>query len=115
MLLNQYGAKRGVQEVSGIINLTNPIGVLSLLFFFVGVWFPFHNKKFHMIFGSLGVIGMVSSEIYNFFTWYVPNAEFEFNIVKNIHRVFPEFYVGLIVSVFMVIVYFYFCRKWSKE
>ena len=29
MLLNQYGGRKGVQEISGLINLLNPIGIVS--------------------------------------------------------------------------------------
>lgn len=37
MLLNQYGGKKGVQEISGLINLLNPIGIISVLLFIMGV------------------------------------------------------------------------------
>ena len=37
MLLSQYGGMRGIQEISGLINLTNPIGLLAVLLFLVGV------------------------------------------------------------------------------
>ena len=45
MLLNQYGGKKGVQEISGLINLLNPIGIISVLLFIIGVWGLFKNKK----------------------------------------------------------------------
>ena len=35
MLLNQYGAAKGVQEISGIGNLLNPIGIISFILFFI--------------------------------------------------------------------------------
>ena len=41
MLLNQYGGAKGVQEITGLINLLNPIGLVSVALFVVGVWFPF--------------------------------------------------------------------------
>lgn len=31
MLLNQYGGLKGVQEITGLINLFNPIGIISVL------------------------------------------------------------------------------------
>ena len=40
MLMNQYGGLKGVQEISGLINLFNPIGIVSVIIFFIGVWFP---------------------------------------------------------------------------
>ena len=39
MLLNQYGGMKGVQEISGLINLLNPIGIIEFAFpeFYVGL------------------------------------------------------------------------------
>ncbi len=71
MLLNQYGSARGVQEISGLINLFNPIGIISTILFIIGVWIPFKNKRINKILGFIGVLGIVISEIYNFFTWHV--------------------------------------------
>lgn len=71
MLLNQYGGMKGVQEISGLINLFNPIGIISVLLFIIGVWVSLKNKKINKILGALGTIGIVVSEIYNFFTWHI--------------------------------------------
>ena len=30
MLLNQYGGRKGVQEITGLVNLLNPIGIMAL-------------------------------------------------------------------------------------
>ena len=64
MLLNQYGGMKGVQEISGLINLLNPIGIISMLVFLAGVWVSFENEKTNKILGILGTIGIVVSEIY---------------------------------------------------
>lgn len=101
MLLNQYGGLKGVQEISGLINLLNPIGIISLLVFIIGVWLPFKNK----ILGLFGTIGIVISEIYEFLTWHIMNITGEMSIQNSIRFAFPEFYFGLIVSIIMVIVY----------
>ena len=37
MLLNQYGGKKWVQEISGLINLFNLIGIISVVLFIIGV------------------------------------------------------------------------------
>lgn len=37
MLLNQYGGMKGVQEITGLINLINPIGLAAAATFLVGV------------------------------------------------------------------------------
>lgn len=44
MFLNQYGGLKGVQEITGLINLLNPIGMVSVILFAVGVWFPSRNR-----------------------------------------------------------------------
>ena len=66
MLLNQYGGMKGVQEISGLINLLNPIGIISMLVFFAGVWASFENEKTNKILGILGTIGIVVSEYMSF-------------------------------------------------
>ena len=105
MLLNQYGGMKGVQEISVLINLFNPIGIISVLLFIVGVWVSFKHKKINKILGTLGTIGIVVSEIYNFFTWHIMNITGKMSIHNSIEFVFPEFYVGLVISLIMIFVY----------
>ena len=107
MLLNQYGGMKGVQEISGLINLLNPIGILSVLVFFVGVWASFKNKKINKILGTLGTIGIVVSEIYEFFTWYIMNITGKMSIQNSIKFAFPEFYIGLVISLIMIFAYLF--------
>lgn len=45
MLFSQYGTIKGVQEASGILNLTNPIGIIAIILYFIGVWVNFKNEK----------------------------------------------------------------------
>lgn len=106
MLLNQYGGLKGVQEISGLINLLNPIGILSFILFMLGVWLPLKNDKVCKFLGGLGVIGIVISEIYKFFTWHILNITGEMSIHTSIDFAFPEFYIGLAISLVMVIIYF---------
>ena len=105
MLLNQYGGMKGVQEISGLINLLNPIGIISMLVFFAGVWASFENEKINKILGILGTIGIVVSEIYEFFTWHIMNITGKMSIQNSIEFAFPEFYVGLLISLIMIFVY----------
>ncbi len=106
MLLNQYGGMKGVQEISGLINLLNPIGIISVLLFVIGVWVSFKNKKTNKILGALGTIGIVVSEIYQFFTWHIMNITGKISIHNSIEFAFPEFYIGLAISLIMIFVYF---------
>ena len=106
MLLNQYGGMKGVQEITGLINLLNPIGLTAAATFFVGVWVPFRNKSLNRFLGTVGCTGMVVSEVYKFFTWHVLTITGEISLQHSIRFAFPEFYVGLCVSVIMVVIFF---------
>ena len=111
MLLNQYGGLKGVQEITGLINLLNPIGLISVVAFAVGVWGTFKKPIINKVLGALGVIGIVISEIYKFFTWHVMTITGEISIQNSVELAFPEFYVGLVVSLAMVVVYFVIDKK----
>ena len=111
MLLNQYGGLRGVQEITGMINLLNPIGIIAVILFVLGVWIPFQKQKINKVLGAFGVIGIVISEIYEFLTWHVMTITGEISIQHSIRLAFPEFYFGLTVSLIMVVVYFIFNKK----
>lgn len=106
MLLNQYGFLKGVQEITGLLNLLNPIGIIALVLFEIGVWVPFKKENIGRILGALGAVGIVAAEVYEFFTWHVLTITGEVSLQHSIRLAFPEFYVGLAVSLAMVIAYF---------
>ena len=106
MLMNQYGGLKGVQEITGMINLLNPIGIISVVLFVIGVWMSFKKPIINTVLGALGTIGIVISEIYKFFTWHVMTITGEISIQNSIQLAFPEFYIGLAVSLIMVVAYF---------
>ena len=106
MLMNQYGGLKGVQEITGMINLLNPIGIISVILFVIGVWMSFKKPIINTVLGALGTICIVTSEIYKFFTWHVMTITGKISIQHSIRFAFPEFYFGLIVSVIMVVAYF---------
>ena len=114
MLLSQYGGMKGIQEISGLINLASPIGLFSLVIFMVGVWVPFDNQKTGWMMGLAGTIGIIISELYNYFTWHVLTITGEISLENSIMLAFPEFYLGLVASVLMVAVYMIVCLK-SRE
>ena len=115
MLLNQYGGRRGVQEITGLVNLLNPIGIIAVALFVIGVWVPFKKKIIGRVLGALGVIGIVASEVYKFFTWHVLTITGELSFQHSIRFAFPEFYIGLAVSMAMVITYFIVVWKRNDE
>ena len=115
MLLNQYGGLKGVQEITGLINLFNPIGIISVMLYFVGVWVPMKKHGMGTLLGAFGVIGIVISEIYKFVTWHVMTITGEISFQNSIEFAFPEFYFGLAVSLFMVVLYFVIDKKYNES
>lgn len=107
MLLYQFGGMRGVQEISGLIILLSPITIISIILFLFGIWFKFKNKITNKILGGVGVIGIVISEIYEFFTWYTIGITKDINLYNSVNLAFPEFYIGLLISIVMVFIYFF--------
>ncbi len=114
MLLNQYGGMKGVQEISGLGNLFNPIGLVAVLLFIIGVWVSFKDVKINKILSILGVVGIVISEIYQFLTWHILTITGEMSLQNSINFAFPEFYIGLAISLIMVVAYFVI-DKFVKE
>lgn len=106
MLLNQYGGRKGVQEITGLINLFHPVGLLSAALFIAGVWVPFKKRLTGKLLGAFGTIGIVASEIWNFLTWHVMTITGEVSLRNSIRFAFPEYYFGLAVSLAMVAAYF---------
>ena len=103
-----------MQEITGLVNLLNPIGIMAVALFVVGVWLPFKKQIFGKILGALGAIGIVVSEVYEFFTWHVLTITGEVSIQHSIRFAFPEFYIGLVVSLAMVVAYFVIDKKLSN-
>jgi len=114
MLLNQYGGLKGVQEITGMINLLNPIGLLSFVAFAAGVWIPFKHHTLNRLLSLLGTVGIVLSEIYKFFTWHVMNITGTISLQNSIQLAFPEFYFGLAVSIAMVAAYLIIDKKMTE-
>ncbi|MDD5823940.1 MAG: hypothetical protein PUD55_05960 [Firmicutes bacterium] len=104
MLLSQYGGGRGVQEISGLLNLSNPIGIVAIGLFVLGVWGKFSVKVARAM-GAIGVIGIVAAEVYTYLTWHVMTITGEVSLENSMALAYPEFYFGVAVSVLMVIVY----------
>jgi hypothetical protein len=102
MLLNQFGSARGVQEISGLLILFNPLTILSIITFILSVWFPTNNKKSYFL-GLGALITIVLVEIYEFFTWFCYSIGGDISLKTSLLRVYPEFYFGLSVSILMII------------
>ena len=105
MIADQYGGVRGVREISGFINLWNPIGVAAVILFLIGVWVPFQKPVLGKCISILGLILVIASQITMFLTWPVPNYEAHIDIAYSFANAFPEFYLGLATSALMIVTY----------
>ena len=111
MFFSQYGGAKGVQEVSGIINLTNPIGFIAVILFFVGIWGNFKNTNIRKYFPYIAMVGIILSELNNFLTWNYPNTSYLDGIKNSFNMEFPMFYIRVIVSILLIIVYRFTDKK----
>lgn len=111
MFFSQYGGAKGVEEVSGIINLTNPIGFISIILFFIGIWGNFKNGNIKQYFPYIGMVGIVLSELNNLLTWSYPSTSYLDGIKNCFNMVFPMFYIGIIASILLIIVYRFADKK----
>ncbi len=106
MIASQYGGVRGVREISGLTNLCNPIGIIAVLFFLIGLWFPFKSQsKLGPILAIIGLIGIIAAEIFTFLTWPIPEYQDSINLAYSFENAFPEFYLSLTTSALMLITY----------
>lgn len=107
MIASQYGGIRGVREISGFTNLFNPIGIISVILFLIGLWFPFKSKqsKLGPILAIIGLIGIIAAEVFTFLTWPIPEYQDGLNLAYSFENAFPEFYLGLTTSALMLITY----------
>lgn len=111
MLFPQFGGRRGVQEISGLIQLFHPFGVLSVLLFVLGVWVPFQRRFLNRVLATCGMAGIVFSELYQFFTWHILTITGKFSLQSSVSLAFPAFYLGLCVSLLMIAVYWFLERR----
>jgi len=102
MFLFQFGFARGVQEISGLLILFNPLTMLSIIVFILSVWFPTNNKKSYY-FGLGALITIVLIEIYEFFTWFCYSIGGDIGLKRSLQGAYPEFYFGVAVSILMII------------
>ena len=61
------------------------------------------------------MIGLILSELNNFLTWNYPNTSYLEGMKNCFNMVFPMFYVGLIVSILLILVYRLIDKKLDSQ
>ena len=110
MFLSWFGGGRGVQEIKGTIVLFNPITIVCILIYFMGVWEVFKKRKVNTRISVIGLGGIILVEIYEFLTWHYMTVTGRISLKTSIRMAYPEFYLGLFLSIFMLVLYLYLIR-----
>ena len=67
--------------------------------------------KLNKYFSYFGMIGIILSELNNLLTWNYPNISYLYGIKNCFNMVFPMFYVGLVISVILIVAYRFIDKK----
>lgn len=97
MLLPWFGGVKGVQEVYGILLLENPIAFACMILAFAGIWTNYGRNS--EIIGSIGLLGILVMEIYEFLTWHILTITGEFSLSLSLDLCYPEFWIAVLCSI----------------
>lgn len=103
MLFPWFRGLQGIEEVYGVIMLENPIALTCIILAFVGIWTNFGRNS--DIIASIGMLGMIVMEIYEFLTWHILPMTGHFDLSLSIDLCYPEFYYALLCIVITYIVF----------
>lgn len=109
MLLPWFGGAKGVQEVYGILLLENPIAFACIILAFVGIWTNYGRNS--EIIGSIGLMGILAMEIYEFLTWHILTITGEFSIHLSLDLCYPEFWIAVLCIIATLVLYKYTNHK----
>lgn len=103
MLFPWFKGIQGVEEVYGVIMLENPVALTCIILSFIGIWTNFGRNS--DIIASIGMIGIIVMEIYEFLTWHILTITGHFDLSLSIALCYPEFYYALLCIVMTYIVF----------
>ncbi|EOD00237.1 hypothetical protein [Caldisalinibacter kiritimatiensis] len=110
MFLSWFGSARGVQEIKGTIVLFNPITILCIVVFLIGVWYRFKKKQVNTMIPLIALSGIILIEVYEFLTWHYMTITGRISLEISFAMTYPEFYFGLFSSILMLILYLYLTK-----
>lgn len=116
MFMPWFGGMKGVQEIRGTIVLIHPVTIICIVAVLAGIWIK-QIEKMRNYFIYSGFMGIIAVEVYKFITWYTQTINPSIGFLKSFSFAFPEFYLGLIITVaaFTTAVIFGYCQYKKEE
>lgn len=115
MYLVQFGANSiGVLGHNGLMILFEPLCILSIIIFFVSLWHDFKHQKLNYGLGIIALLGVILSEIKCFLFSYYRGPIAELELSYCISMAYPSFYLGLTISILMLVIYLIVVYKKTK-
>jgi hypothetical protein len=96
-----------IETVYGWVLLDNPIALTCIVLAFFGIWTDYGKNS--EIIGSIGMIGIIAMQIYEFLTWHIISLSGHFDLGLSIDLCYPEFYfsLGCVFVTYVVFRYIY--------
>ncbi|MEF9962233.1 MAG: hypothetical protein RR670_00825 [Erysipelotrichaceae bacterium] len=115
MCLVQFGANSiGVLAHNGLMILFEPLCILSIIIYFVSLWHDFEQPKLNYVLGIIALLGVILSEIKCFLFSYYNGPITELELSYCISMAYPSFYLGLMISIIMLLIYLIVVYKKTK-
>lgn len=109
MCFQWFGGKSGVQDISGLILLHNPIAVTCIVLSFIGIWECFKENSY--ILTCIGLLGIALMEIYEFLTWHILTITGHFDLQVSFHQCYPYFFIALLCTLATFFIYQSYFQK----
>lgn len=102
MLFVWFGDRNYVSAILGIVVLKNPITLISIILYLLAVWYNFKKICINKFLCVLSLMGIVGTEIYTMFTWYINTITGKFDFIFAINNIRISAIIGIIVTIMMI-------------
>ena len=92
----------GNRNIHGLIMLKNPIALTCLILCFIGIWI---KHQYSEIFETIGCIGMMTMQIYEFLTWHIRISGGSIDFQLSCQLTYSYFYLAVFISMISYIIY----------
>ncbi|MCC5911207.1 MAG: hypothetical protein JJT76_12290 [Clostridiaceae bacterium] len=98
MFFNWFGFS-GINEIPGTRVLFNPITLLCIVLFLIGVWYPFKKTKTNTWIALLSVFSIIGVKIHTFIFWHYMSGAGKVDLFLSFISTYLAFYIGFIISI----------------